>query len=103
MLPDVIAWSVGEVIFWDLVFLDLARPLSEQVDNLKEDLAQVRFPRGLLIDVGWYPECSRDGAFVVRVVRDADWDNPLFLERHSKVEGLLRSLQRAVVIADANA
>jgi hypothetical protein len=39
-------------------------PLAEQVSDLKEDLAQVEYPAGVLLDVGWYPELSLDGTFM---------------------------------------
>ncbi len=100
MRCEQIPWESGEVVFWDLSFLDPQRPLTDQVEDLKEDLAQVKYARGVLLDIGWYPEFSSEGAFVVRVVRETDWDQPLFLEKHRGVDGLLECIPRAVAAAE---
>jgi hypothetical protein len=101
MKPEEIDWGSGSVAFWDLAFLDPKKPLPEQIDDLKEDLAQAHFHGGIVLDAGWFPSFSEDGAFVVRVVRETDWDDPLFLEKSKTVAGLLASIRRAVVIAAA--
>jgi hypothetical protein len=94
-------WESGEVVFWDLGSLDPSRPLVDQVEDLKEDLVQVRY--GLVtLDVGWYPEFSSEGEFVVRVVRDANWDKPLLVESSKTVDGLLTCIRRALAVAKSN-
>lgn len=35
-------------------------PLGSQVEELHEDLFQVKFIRGFLIDIGWYPEHQKN-------------------------------------------
>jgi len=74
---DEFDWLDGEVTHWDLDVLDPRRPLTEQVEGLKEDLAQVQYGERMLVDVGWYPDCSPEGRFVVLVVRDGQWDAPV--------------------------
>jgi hypothetical protein len=100
MDADELEWGAGRVTFWDLTFLDAAKPLAEQLDDLKEDLAQARYEGGVLVDVGWSPSFSAEGAFVVRVVREADWDAPLFLERHASVAALGDAVRRAARVAE---
>jgi hypothetical protein len=57
--------------------LDATRePLDPRRDLLREDLIQIEFGNGLVLDVGWYPEFSSDGTFRLVVVDD-DWDAPL--------------------------
>lgn len=101
MRPEQVDWRSGKVAFWNMDFLDLLKPLMDQVADLKEDLAQVRYEGGILVDIGWYPEFSGDGEFSVRVVQEADWDEPLFQEEHRSLDGLLACLAKAVLIAEA--
>jgi hypothetical protein len=96
-----IDWKAGRIRHWDLDALDERRPLHDQRWELKEDLAQVEYPSGVLVDVGWYPELSADGSFLVQVVRPNDWEHPLFRERATTVAGLKEQLAKAVRIAAA--
>lgn len=102
MRPDQIDWDSGEVVFWGLGFLVPLKPLADQIDDLKEDLAQVRYAGDVVLDIGWYPEFSEEGEFVVRVVRESHWDEPLFLEAHKTVDGLLKCLKEAILAAKNN-
>ena len=43
-------------------------------EYLKEDLLQVEYPNGFIIDVGWYGEKN---GFIVNVIKDSDWENPV--------------------------
>jgi hypothetical protein len=101
MRREEVDWRSGDVVFWDLGELDLTQPLASQVDELKEDLAQIAFAGEVILDVGWYPSFNADGQFVVRVVHSSDWDTPLFLERTAEAPALCSCLQRAVEIAAA--
>ncbi|SQI34458.1 Uncharacterised protein [Leminorella richardii] len=73
-LPDV-------AYFYDsLSLLDLSKEISDEVLHLDEDLLQVSFSDAdeTTIDVGWYPSFDEAGAFVVIVIKNRDWDSPLF-------------------------
>lgn len=89
----------GTVTYWALESVAADRPAIEQLDQLKEDLAQIAYPGGSLLDIGWYPEFSRDGAFVVAVVRNGDWDEPVFREECVNLEDLQRIVARAKQVA----
>lgn len=99
MSPEIIDWGSGEVLLWDLWFLDQSQPLLEQVDCLKEDLAQVAYENEVLLDIGWYPEFSDAGGFVIRVVKQINWDEPLFIDSNKTVDGFLSALKEAILIA----
>jgi hypothetical protein len=94
-----IDWRSGNVTFWALDFLDVDKPLLEQLDDLKEDLAQAQYG-GLVLDIGWFPSFSEEGTFVVRVVQQSDWDAPLFLEEPATLSDMLASVGRAVQVAE---
>ena len=99
MRHDQVDWGSGEVVSWNLDFLDQSKPLSEQSDGLTEDLAQVQYPTEVLLDVGWYPEFSATGKFAITVVRKSNWDEPLAAYSVTTMDGLYSSLSTASVIA----
>lgn len=100
MAPEQTDWGTGSVVFWDLAFLDPARPLAEQLDGLKEDLAQISYPDGVTLDIGWYPSFAPDGEFVVVVVKGADWEHPVFRGRARTLDQLRSCITEAVTVAD---
>lgn len=65
-------------VTYDSLQIDPSKPLADQTENLTEDLLQVEYENGILLDVGWYPELSPDGCFRVRVIQDLDWQEPWF-------------------------
>lgn len=76
----------GTVTHDDLSLLqDVA--VAKQIGLLKEDMLQVEFAGGLLLDVGWYPEFDAAGGFRIIVIKDYDWDQPvLALTAHETAE-----------------
>jgi hypothetical protein len=96
MCPDKIDWRTGQVDFWGLDFFDPGRSCREQLGGLKEDLVQVSFPGDKLIDVGWYPEFSAEGAFKIFVVQNKNWEQPLREYVCKTGEELLLTLRTAI-------
>ncbi|RUQ42679.1 hypothetical protein D8M30_18085 [Corynebacterium pseudodiphtheriticum] len=76
----------GTVTHDDLSILqDVA--LAKQIDLLKEDMLQLEFAGGLLLDVGWYPEFDAAGGFRINVIKDFDWARPVIaLTAHETAE-----------------
>ncbi|MFL1552419.1 hypothetical protein B7453_23715 [Pseudomonas sp. IB20] len=61
--------------------------VARQTGLLKEDMLQVEFAGGLLLDVGWYPEFDATGGFRINVIKNYDWDLPvLVLTAHETAE-----------------
>jgi hypothetical protein len=52
-------------------------PLDAERDSLREDLIQVSFDHGTIVDVGWLPDFSPGGSFVIQIVQDRDWESPI--------------------------
>ena len=77
MKSDDFDWGDGVVKYWDMAGISKEIELSKQLDELKEDLAQVYYTNDVLLDIGWYPEFASNGAFVVTVVEHRNWDEPL--------------------------
>jgi hypothetical protein len=92
-------WKAGRVTWWSLDRVDATRPAVEQASELDEDLAQVEFPADLILDIGWYPSWSKDGAFGVQLVKSQSWDAPLRRETCRTFDALHAAVTRCV--ADA--
>lgn len=99
MISSNFDWKTGSVVFWDLDAIDESRPLAEQTEHLKEDLAQIEYPAGVILDVGWYPEFAATGNFVVCVVQQGDWEQPAFRKIAFTIEDLQASIDEGIRIA----
>lgn len=65
----------GKITYDELSMLqDLG--IEQQAHNLKEDMLQVEYPDGFIIDVGGYPSFDAKGHFQIKVVKDHEWDYP---------------------------
>ena len=94
MLKD-IDFKSGEIAYNEFN-IDFSKPLKEQVYCLNEDLLQVIYDTGYIIDLGWYPEFDENGCFVVNVIQNLEW-NMLVFEKRTRNEFELRQfLQEAV-------
>ena len=46
-------------------------------EDLDEDLLQLELPDGCVLDVGWYPSCDPSGRYVLQIVKDRNWQEPV--------------------------
>ena len=99
MISDDFDWKTGTVVFWDLDTVDESRPLADQAEHLKEDLAQIEYPAGVILDVGWYPEFAATGNFVVCVVRQGEWEQPVFQKDAFTTADLKTRIVEGILIA----
>lgn len=90
-------WKSGKVIHWDLEEIDAERPLDVQSDHLKEDLAQISYSGGIVLDIGWYPSFDPKGEFTVTVVKDSDWESPVFRANARDLPLLRQQISRALL------
>ena len=67
----------GDILF-DNLHISSDHELEKHLDELKEDMLQVAFPEGYLLDIGWYPSFDIKGNFQVMVVKDYNWSYPVF-------------------------
>lgn len=84
MIP--LNFTGGTVTHDDLSLLQDVE-VAKQADLLKEDMLQVEFAGGYLLDVGWYPEFDATGGFRINVIKNYDWDRPVIaLTAHETAE-----------------
>ncbi|MDF7680262.1 hypothetical protein PT300_06480 [Enterobacteriaceae bacterium ESL0689] len=65
-------------VYDELSTLDFTKSIYEQVNKLDEDLFQLSFTNGNIVDIGWYPGFEESGEFIVQVISDENWDEPTF-------------------------
>lgn len=59
----------------DWTTIDYSPGKVEYIDNYKhEDMLQVSYHPSFILDMGWYGD-----KYIIYIVRDHDWDNPIFL------------------------
>ncbi|NWD72671.1 hypothetical protein HX890_00860 [Pseudomonas gingeri] len=94
-----LSYISGRITHNDLKILN-NHALSEQVENLKEDMLQAEYKSNLLLDVGWYPSFNINGHFQIKIIRNHEWDDPIFSTTAHTLENLnieLREAQKTMV------
>ncbi len=84
----------GKILYNDLNILN--KSLSKQIFSLKEDLLQIEYPDGYLIDVGWYPEFDITGHFKIMLIKDFNWDQPVKDITCKDLVELIKNIQKII-------
>ncbi|MEY8711535.1 hypothetical protein A9B99_04250 [Mangrovibacter phragmitis] len=63
-------------IFDELSAIDFSQGIESQVMVLDEDLLQLSFKSGVIVDVGWYPAFETNGEFIINRIANSCWDAP---------------------------
>lgn len=80
--------------------IDLSKDPSSQIHELRQDLIQVVYGTRYVVDVGWYPMYKPEGFFLIYVVEDRDWDEPLLKLKVTKFDTFIQSLKEAIDFVD---
>lgn len=73
-------------------------PFKEQIYSLKEDLFQVSYDDKYTIDIGWSPDFEVNGKFKVRIIKDYDWSNPLYLKQTNNLTKLDKYVEECAAL-----
>jgi len=65
----------GWTIAYDEFHIDFNIPFHQQINELNEDLIQVR-KDDYLIDIGWYPEMNPNGKIRTVLIKNNNWNQP---------------------------
>ncbi|MEQ0220496.1 hypothetical protein J1F62_06385 [Klebsiella michiganensis] len=65
-------------IYDELSDLDFNKTISEEVNKLDEDLLQITFINGNTLDIGWYPAFEEEGEFIIQIISNENWEEPIF-------------------------
>ena len=92
-----IDWGNGVIdkIVYDLDF-DVMLPLDKQLDSLKEDILSIKYKGDYSLDVGWYPEFNLNGRFVIVVIKDGNYEEPLETRECNSLSNLIKCINELV-------
>ena len=79
-------WSKIDFDTGKVIFLDATR---------KEDMLQVEYPNGFLLDMGWYQD-----RYIISVIHNFDWANPVQQYETTETNQLPKLLTEAVRLAE---
>jgi len=85
----------GKITYNELINIDFDKNINNQEDLLKEDLLQVQYGGSYLLDVGWHPEFDKTGQFIIQIINNYDWENPL-LKKEASFHDFHKSLSFCV-------
>lgn len=87
------------IIVYDDFDIDLEKPIGEQV-YLDEDMLQVKYPQNYILDIGWYGGMNPEGRFVLQIIKNCDWDNPIYKKTTRDLTQLEKYLQECIDVAE---
>lgn len=87
------------IVHWDKLILDPDRPLEPQIDDSYEELLLAEFPNGVSLDVEWRDEFRSRGFFVVTLVQNPDYWEPIASQKCDSLVELKRTVTEFVNIA----
>lgn len=79
-------WSKMDFDTGKVIFLDATR---------KEDMLQVEYPNGFLLDMGWYQD-----RYIISVIHNFDWANPVQQYETTETNQLPKLLTEAVRLVE---
>ncbi|WP_277761597.1 hypothetical protein [Pseudomonas sp. A34-9] len=85
----------GTITFDDLSTLT-GSDIALITEELKEDLLQASLPPEQIIDIGWHPEFSENGAFRISLISDKNWKSPIYSESAKTWAELEKALDHAL-------
>ena len=80
------AWRKVDLGTGTVTFLD---------DTQKEDMLQVEYPNGFLLDMGWYQD-----RYIISIIQDFDWAHPVKRYETKEEKQLLMLLTEAVRLVE---
>ncbi|MFG1173928.1 hypothetical protein AAFN90_10085 [Erwiniaceae bacterium CAU 1747] len=88
----------GGVVTFDDFPIEEERSLENYIDDLKEDMFQVEFPKGYVLDIGWRPSFEIKGKFYVVLIKDFNWSEPIYSATAKSVIELKGKINKALGI-----
>ncbi|PIT14849.1 hypothetical protein [Snodgrassella alvi] len=85
----------GKIVFNEFS-LNKNIPLSMQLDALKEDMLQIEYPNGYILDIGWRPSFNINGCFYIYLIKDFDWEKPIYSNFTNDISSLEYQINQAI-------
>lgn len=97
MLDIDVSGRNGKITFNDFCF-DERQSLDLCLDDLKEDMLQIKFPGDLILDVGWRPSFDIRGGFHILLIKNYDWEKPIYHGFARTTETLKAKISEALLL-----
>lgn len=92
---NLINFRNGKIVYNDFD-INPALPFADQKFSLKEDILQIEYGPLYLIDIGWYPELSINGRFLIKLVHNFNWENLVCEVEAKDLSSLQKQLQKTI-------
>lgn len=87
------------LIGYNIFGIDPSIPYEQQISNLDADLLYITFANGLyVIDLGWSPANDAQGRFILRVIKDHNWEQPFHTKETRSFAELMLYLQAYIYL-----
>ena len=80
------SWSRMDFGTGKIIFLDITQ---------KEDMLQVEYPNGFLLDMGWYQD-----RYIISIIQNFDWTHPVQQYETTETNQLPALLMEAVYLVE---
>ncbi len=85
--------------YWDMPEgVDVEESPLEHIDDLKQDLVQTELSEKLLIDIGWYSFVDGTEASRVCLIKDCEWQRPVYSVLSRTWAGLAQATRLALKV-----
>lgn len=99
-------FKTGMVILNDFDFIKSLEPGEQPEDKLwsfKHDIIQVKYKKGIVLDLGWLPEFDLEkGKFKLVIIKERNWETPIFLKRTKSIKKICEYITEAIEVAVNN-
>ncbi|PIT61225.1 hypothetical protein [Snodgrassella alvi] len=85
----------GKIVFNEFS-LNKNIPLQMQLDSLKEDMMQIKYPNGYILDIGWRPSFNINGHFYIYLIKDFNWEKPIYSNCTNDINTLEYQINQAI-------
>lgn len=89
----------GKIVY-NQFHIDFSIPFEDQLYELTENLLQIEYKSGLVLDIGWYPEMDPNGCLKAYLIKNADWSSPLICLTARSEQDMEEALKEAIRIVD---
>lgn len=66
---------------------------EDSVFDLSEDLLQITFGNQKILDVGWYTNLAGTGSFIIQVIENMNWDDPIYRFKCNDIKSVKEKIQ----------
>lgn len=84
------------VVVFNAFSLSKEITLGEQLHELREDMLQVEFPGSYTLDIGWRPSFDVNGKFYIYLIKEFDWERPVYSESAKDIDSLELKVNQAI-------